>query len=205
MFIDLYTIDDLVQLEHEYNEHVYFTIKEGNITTIKNICRINGSILISNPDFQDFGDIQEIMGSLEVSSNCTMLKSLGKITEIDGDLYLRFSSIETLSKLKFVYGNINIKDTNVSDIGDLQFVDGYIYLSKYMNSKLNLENVKVTKQIKHYSEYKSTQKEITWLSKSDKTIIPWDPGYIYSCEALNHANNSLVFPSDLFFWLCQSV
>jgi len=76
MFIDLYTIDDLAQLKCEYTNHVFFTIKDGTITTIENVNKIYGSLSISNPDFQDFGDIEEINGSLEVSPNCKKLKNL---------------------------------------------------------------------------------------------------------------------------------
>ncbi|MBN2395777.1 MAG: hypothetical protein JXC36_04855 [Candidatus Atribacteria bacterium] len=190
LFIDLFTIDDLVHLEHEHAEDVFFTIMEGNITAIKNVSIINGSLSISNPDFQDFGDIQEINGSLEVSSNCKKLKSLGRIIKIDGDLNLRFSSIETLSNLKIVNGNINLKDSKILDLGKLEIVNGFMLLSKQMKSRFHFDSIKVTKQIKFYSEYKSTEKEITWLSKCDKTITPWDPGYIYSYDAINHANNA---------------
>jgi hypothetical protein len=59
-----------------------------------------------------------------------------------------------------------------------------------MKSRFHFDNIKVAKQIKFYSEYKLTEKEITWLSKSDKTITPWDPGYIISFDELNHANNA---------------
>jgi hypothetical protein len=190
MFIDLFMIDDLEYLENEYSEHIFFTIKEGPITTIRNVSKINGSLSISNPDFQDFGDIQEINGSLEISSNCKKLKSLGRVTKIDGDLNLRFSSIETLSNLKIINGNVNLKDSKVLDLGELEIVNGFMFLSKQMKSRFHFENIKVAKQIKFYSEYKSTLKEIAGLLKSGKTIIPWDPGYIYSFDELNKANKA---------------
>ncbi len=189
LFIDLFTTDDLAHLKHEHEEHVFFTIMKGNITTIKNVSKINGSLSISNPDFQNFGNTQEINGSLEVSSNCKKLKSLGQITKINGDLNLRFSSIETLSKLKIVNGNINLKDSKILDLGKLEVVNGFMFLSKQMKSRFHLDSIKVAKQIKFYSEYKSAKKEITGLLKPDRTIIPWDPGYIYSFDELNHANN----------------
>jgi hypothetical protein len=190
LFINLHTIDDLIQLEAEYSDNVFFTIEEGNIITIINVTKINGSLLISNPDFQDFGDIKEIHGSLEVSSRCKKLKSLGEVTKIEGDLNLRFSSIETLAKLKIVKGNINLKDSNILDLGELEIVNGYMFLSKKMKSKFHLENIKVTRQIKFYPEYKSQIKEIISLPKSEKTVIVWDPGYIYNYDELEHANIS---------------
>ena len=190
LFIDLIKTDDLVHLEHEHAEHVFFSIMEGNITTIKNVSKINGSLSISNPEFQDFGNIQEINGSLEVSSNCKKLMSMGKVRKIDGDLNLRFSSIETLSNLKIVNGNINLKDSKILDLGELEIVNGFMFLSKQMKSRFHFDNIRVAKQIKFYSEYKSTQKEIIGLFKPDRTIIPWDPGYIYSYDELSHANNA---------------
>jgi hypothetical protein len=190
LFKELNTIDDLKYLEIDYTDQTYFTITEGSITTIKNVRKINGSLSISNPYFQDFGDIQEIEGSLEVSSKCKKLTSLGQISKINGDLNLRFSSIETLSKLKIVNGNINLKDSKILDLGELSVVNGFLLLSKQMKSRFSFDNIKVTKQIKFYSEYQSPLKEIVGLLKSDKNIIPWDPGYIYSYDELNRANKA---------------
>lgn len=189
LFIEINNTEELNMLNKDYLDDVYFTISEGAITTIKNISKINGSLYISNSNFQDFGDIEEINGSLEVSSNCKKITSLGLITKINGDLKLRFSTIKSLSNLMVVNGNVNLKDSNIIDLGYLTDVNGFMYLSKHMKTKLNFENIKVAKQIKFYTEYKSTEKESTLLIKSPKTIIPWESGYIFNYEEINNANN----------------
>lgn len=190
MIIDLYTIDDLANLEHEYSEHTFFNLWEGNITTIKNARKIKGSLFISNSNFQDFGVLEEIIGSLKVASICTKLKSLGNITKIEGDLDLKYSPIETLSKLKIVEGNISLKDSNIQDLGELEFVNGSLSLSNRMKNKFNFENIKIRKQIKYFADYKPPNNQNSSLLKSEKSVIKWEPGYIYSFEEINSANSA---------------
>lgn len=74
----------------------------------------------------------------------TKIKSLGKLTHVEGNLVIHDSEINSLSNLEYVRYHLNIEDTNISDLGKLKYVGGNFYIGS-----TELENNYTTKNIRN--------------------------------------------------------
>jgi hypothetical protein len=60
---------------------------------------------------------------------------LGNLQSVGGNLYLRYTPIESLGNLISVGGNLNLYNTPIESFGNLISVGGYLYLSNTPLSK----------------------------------------------------------------------
>jgi len=75
-----------------------------------------------NPRYIIVGDV-DLVDRKDISD-------LGNLVGVEGDLNLRYSSIESLGDLQFVDGELGLtKCQNIKTLGKLKKVDGYLNLS----------------------------------------------------------------------------
>jgi hypothetical protein len=78
-------------------------------------------------DISDFGNLVGVEGDLGL--RYSSIQSLGELEFVDGVLSLwGCENIKTLGKLKKVDGNLNLGNSSIESLGELTFVDGRLGL-----------------------------------------------------------------------------
>jgi hypothetical protein len=102
----------------------------------------DGDLDLSNLPFEleSLGKLEEVNGNLYLEN--TSIKSLDNLEKANRGLWLSNSSITDLGNLEHVRGSLDLVNTPITDLGNLKFVGGYLWLRNTPIKSLgNLEKV----------------------------------------------------------------
>ena len=99
----------------------------GDLKSLGQVKKVYGNIYV-NYKLENLGELNYVQGNLKSHDENSLLKTLGKLERVDGDINLRYSNIESLGNLTSVGGKLTIRDTKIIDLGNLKFVGGDLFL-----------------------------------------------------------------------------
>lgn len=145
----LKTLEDLevlLNLDGSINQTVHLN---GNLSSLAHVRKIYGDLHI-NDKLEDLGDLNYIQGNLSSHNEDSMLLSLGKLEQVDGDINLRYSNISSLGELKKVGGRLVLRDTNIMDLGKLEFIGGDLFLPIKLKD-ITLNQIEIKGKVRYWN------------------------------------------------------
>ncbi len=136
----------------------------GKINSLGNVNKINGHLNLDD-NIEDLGELFFIKTDLWCNSKTSLLKSLGKLERVEGDINLRYSNVESLGNLNFVGGKLTIRDTKIIDLGNLKFVGGDLFLPIRFK-ELELSHIEVKGKIRFWNN--AGESKISKLTEENK-------------------------------------
>jgi hypothetical protein len=126
----------------------YIAVRE-DWNLLQQFLKIKGNpkyIIVGNVDLEyrkDISDLGNLVGvEGDLGLRYSSIQSLGELEFVDGVLSLwGCENIKTLGKLKKVEGYLSLSYSSIESLGDLEFIDGYLDLS-------NCENIKTLGKLK---------------------------------------------------------
>ena len=142
----LVKLESLIDTNGVINQDIRIT---GEIKSLGKLTKINGHLNLDE-NLEDLGELNFIKTDLWCNSSNSLLKTLGKLERVDGDVNLRYSNIESLGNLSFVGGKLTLRDTNIIDLGNLKFVGGDLFLPSRFKDK-ELPKIEVKGKIRFWN------------------------------------------------------
>jgi hypothetical protein len=121
----------------------------GDLSSLGQVKKVYGNIYINNK-LENLGELNYVQGNLISHDENSLLKTLGKLERVDGDVNLRYSNIESLGNLSFVGGKLTLRDTNIIDLGSLKFVGGDLFLPSRFKD-IDLTEIEVKGKIRFWN------------------------------------------------------
>jgi hypothetical protein len=121
----------------------------GDLKSLGRVKKVKGHLNLDD-NIEDLGDLNFIKTDLWCNSETSLLKTLGKLERVDGDINLRYSNIESLGNLNVVGGKLTLRDTKITDLGNLKFVGGDLYLPARFKD-IELSEIEVKGKIRFWN------------------------------------------------------
>lgn len=121
----------------------------GDLKSLGRVKKVKGHLNLDD-SIEDLGDLNFIKTDLWCNSETSLLKTLGKLKRVDGDINLRYSNIESLGNLNVVGGKLILRDTKITDLGNLKFVGGDLYLPARFKD-IELSEIEVKGKIRFWN------------------------------------------------------
>jgi hypothetical protein len=142
----------------------------GDLNSLGQIKKVYGNIYI-NHKLENLGELNYVQGNFKSHNENGLLKTLGKLERVDGDINLRYSNIESLGKLTLIGGKLTLRDTKIIDLGNLKFIGGDLFLpSRFKDTELS--NIEVKGKIRFWNNVGESQNsKLTQNNKWDVTTF----------------------------------
>lgn len=192
--LDIFTASDLNAAANHGTINADIVIRGEHLKSLENISLINGTLGISESSLESLGELTEISSDFWTSFHHVLspLTSLNKLERIGKDANFRYSNISDLGALLHVGGNLSLRDTPINSLGNLRFVGGNLFLPIRLKDQIDLSKIRVIGRIQYWNDSKTKVKPISkpelGLTPSTIPVPYWEHNYIYSIDALNHAN-----------------
>ena len=190
--INIFTISDFEELILNRTIQGDIVIRGEQITALRGVEKVIGSLGISCSTLIDLGELKEITGDFWISTySCvSQITNLGNIEYIGGNCRLRYSNIQIIDSLKKVGGDLSLRDTPINSIGVLRYVGGNLFLPKRIQNEFDFSKIEINGKLKFWNDDKNrVVKEIERIElKLHSSEIPqWNQKYIYSLNDLSYA------------------
>jgi len=192
---DVYTTEDLMRLvKSDGTIHTSVTIRGEYLREISGVEKIAGSLGSVDSKLESFGSLEEVGGDVwfSIHTVAPLMKELGQLKTVGGDLRLNDLNIRSLGGLRRVGGNLNLRNVMIEDFGSLECVGRNILLSKSLQGKLDLSGIEVAGKVKYFNDTKSRLDDIPknqpTLAEPEIPVPLWKKTYAYSVAILDSAD-----------------
>jgi hypothetical protein len=192
---DVYTAEELSGLvNRDGTIHSSVTIRGEYLREIRGVEKISGSLGSVDSKLESFGSLKEVGGDVwfSIHTVAPLIKELGQLETVGGDLRLNDLDIKSLGNLRRVGGNLNLRNVAIEDFGRLEYVGGNILLSKKLEGRLDLSGIEVAGKVKYFNDTKSRLDDIPKnqpaLAESEIPVPLWKKTYAYSVAILDSAD-----------------
>jgi hypothetical protein len=121
----------------------------GDLNSLGQVKKVYGNIYI-NHKLENLGELNYVQGNFKSHNENGLLKTLGQLERVDGDINLRYSNIESLGNLTLIGGKLTLRDTKIINLGNLKFVGGDLFLpSRFKETEL--PNIEVKGKIRFWN------------------------------------------------------
>ena len=167
------------------SEHIDYVINNHipeNFSSISRFKHINQSVnLISNNENEIIiyaSVLRKIKGIKQVNKNLNLneseIQSMGDLRTVLGNVNLRNSNIKDLGDLEHVGGKLNLRDTKIKNLGRLKYVGNDLFLPEHLES-LDISKIEVKGRVRYWKsnpnltdrDYKLTNTQ----TKKDEQIL----------------------------------
>jgi hypothetical protein len=128
---------------------------DDQVASLGNIEKIQGDLNLKGTKLKSLGKLKEIGGSLyirQLDPPFTYLTSLEKLEKVGHNLILKNSPIKTLNKLVSVGGKLNLRKTPIESLGLLSFVGGDLFLPRRIKDNIDITGINVLGKVKFFAD-----------------------------------------------------
>lgn len=166
-------LSKLIDAEGNINQSIRISGKQ--ITKLKKVKRIKGSLLIIDSTIESLGSLEEVWGELRVNT------------------YFLESKLNSLGNLNFVQNEVSLHYSKIRDLSVLRRVGGDLRLPKYLDGKIDKSILEVGGSIRFLNIKENSFNEKIWLKtiKYSKQIPFWQNQYISDTGFFKSSNSVL--------------
>lgn len=166
-------LSKLIDAEGNINQSIRISGKQ--ITKLKKVKRIKGSLLIIDCSIESLGSLEEVWGELSVNT------------------YSLESKLNSLGNLNFVQNEVSLHYSKIRDLSILRRVGGDLRLPKYLDGKIDKSILEVGGSIRFLNIKENSFNEKIWLKtiKYSKHVPFWQNQYISDTGFFKSSNSIL--------------